>query len=123
MGPLLMCEDEVRRVPPGIPGVYLLHAFDDGWGYYRPIYAGKADALDRRLAQHLVSRATAPEVAFVRVRVQLYFSAAPVLDPFALDRVEAGLVLLLRPPFNRQVPTAQPVYCNLPPMVLERRTH
>jgi hypothetical protein len=122
VGPLVLCREEVGRIPDGVPGVYLLHCFEPTGGYYPVLYAGKAVDLGRRLEQHLRSRCTAPEVVLVREGVRLYFSAAPVLEPGTLDRVEAGLVRVHRPPFNRQRPTAEPLYSNLPPILFERRT-
>lgn len=121
VGPLVLCEEEVGRLPPWIPGVYILHTYDARRGWYPPLYAGKAALLGRRLMQHLGSGATAPEIRLVRARLRLYFSAAPVFDGDDLDALEAGLVHVLRPPFNRQVPKAAPLYSNLPPMILERR--
>ncbi len=124
VGPLVLSCEEVRRVPASIPGVYVLHGYDEDQGAYRPLYVGKATDVRRRMAQHMRSRggSVPPEVALLRRVVQLHFSAAPVLEAPALARLEAGLVLMLRPPFNRQVPAAQPLYPNLPPMVFERRT-
>lgn len=117
VGPLLFCSEEVNRIPSAISGVYILHAFYGSSGWYLPLYVGKASHLHRRLEQHLNST-TAPEIRILRGQLRLFFSAAPVVHGVSLDSVEAGLVALLRPPFNRQVPKALPVWTNLPPMVL-----
>lgn len=117
VGPLLFCGEEVDRIPPRISGVYILHALHSGRGWYAPLYIGKASHLHRRLEQHLNST-TAPEIRILRGQLRLFFSAAPVIHGVNLDSVEAGLVSLLRPPFNRQVPKALPLWASLPPMVL-----
>jgi hypothetical protein len=108
----------VARVPVAIPGVYLIHAFHCEAGVYPPLYAGKAFNLRARLLQHLESRCTTPEFLGARARFVTYFSAAPLLDPSRRDAVEAGLIRLLRPPFNRQVPRGDFICPNLPPLTL-----
>jgi excinuclease UvrABC nuclease subunit len=118
VGPLLFCAEEINRVPPDIAGVYIVHTFHAGRGWYLPIYVGKAQHLHRRLEQHLTST-TAPEIRTLRAQLRLFFSAAPVTHGVNLDSIEAGLIALLRPPFNRQVPKALPTWSTLPPMTLE----
>jgi excinuclease UvrABC nuclease subunit len=119
VGPLGLWEDEVDRVPPLLPGIYLLHVFDRSSGAYPVAYVGKTCDLRRRLRQHLESTSTTPEFEIARRHSALTrFSAAPCRDREALDRVEAGLILRLRPPFNRQVPRAIPLFTNLPPLTI-----
>ena len=118
VGPLVLCEEEVSRVPIGIPGVYMLHNFYAARGRYGAVYVGKARDLRDRLAEHMESTSTSPDLWLLRRRIQMYFSAAPVMDAAGRDAVEAGLIRLLRPPFNRQVPRVRSIYTNLPPMVL-----
>lgn len=113
----MLCDTEVRRVPAGIPGVYLLHTFDARRGWYIPIYVGKTCGLRERLAEHMDSSSSA-DVRLLRLMIQIYFSAARIPDATERDRIEAGLIRLLRPTFNRQVPRGPAVYTNLPPMVL-----
>lgn len=115
-GPLVFCGDEVSRVPAGIGGVYLLQTFSIDSGRYGALYAGKAADLRARLAQHLRTVSTPPEVVIARDRARLFFSAAPVVDDALRGGVEAGLIVRLRPPFNRQIPTSAPVLTSLPPM-------
>lgn len=115
-GPLLLCDEEVGRIPAEVGGVYLIHAFSLEHGQYAVLYAGKATDLRARLTQHGRSVATAPEVRIARGRLRLFFSAAPVLDAALRSRVEAGLIVRLRPPFNRQIPKAAPVLTSLPPL-------
>ena len=116
VGPLILCPSEVRRVPIGIPGVYMLHAFAPSLGGYAVFYVGKASDLRRRLLQHLGGRTAKPSVRAARELDPARWSAAPVPDPGLLSRVEAGLVLALRPACNAQVPSAEPVLVNLPPL-------
>lgn len=120
-GPLVLCGEEVARVPAGIPGIYLLHTFDEMRGAYPALYAGKTRDLRGRLAQHMDTGITSPDVRVVRSRVAMYFSAAPAADAAVRGLVETGLIRLLRPPFNRQVPRGPVLYTNLPPMVLTFR--
>lgn len=118
VGPLVLCDAEVGRVPSGIPGVYLLHVFRPARALYDVFYAGNAGDLRARLGQHLRSASTSPDVRWLRAGMTLHFSAAPVL---ALDdrlAVEAGLIQMLRPPYNRQVPRRPAVHPNLPPFTL-----
>ena len=115
VGPLLLCAEEVARVPPGIPGIYVLQVFSARHGFYPALYVGKSADLARRLAQHMESQSTSPDVIIFRARRRLYFSAAPVLERNERDAIEAGLIQLLRPPCNRQVPRAQPIYPNVTP--------
>jgi len=116
VGPLILCHSEVRRVPPAIPGVYMLHAFAPSRGGYAVFYIGKASDLRRRLLQHLGARTAKPSVRAARELDPARWSAAPVLDCELLARVEAGLILALRPVCNAQVPSAAPVLVNLPPL-------
>ncbi len=116
VGPLILCPSEVRRVPVGIPGIYMLHAFAPSRGGYAVFYVGKASDLRRRLLQHLGGRSAKPSVRAAREVDPACWSAAPILDPGLLSRVEAGLVLALRPVCNAQVPAAAPVLVNLPPL-------
>ncbi len=118
VGPLLLCREEVDRVPVRIPGIYLLHTFDAHRGFYPPLYVGKTHDLHERLSQHLVSVSTTPEIQLLRSRIRMYFSAAPVTERAVRDAVEAALIHLLRPPCNRQVPRVPPLYTNLPLMAL-----
>ena len=116
VGPLILCPSEVRRVPTGIPGVYILHALAPSRGGYAVFYIGKASDLRRRLLQHLGVRTAKPSVSAARDLDPSRWSAAPVLDPGLLARVEAGLIRILRPICNAQVPSADPVLVNLPPL-------
>jgi excinuclease UvrABC nuclease subunit len=118
VGPLVLCAEEVSRVPEGIPGVYLLHSFDRFRGLYPALYVGKAGDLQVRLFQHLQTGSTSPDVRAVRSWTRMYFSAAPVLAVPVRNGIEAGLIRMLRPAFNRQVPRAVPIFTTLPPMVL-----
>lgn len=118
VGPMLLCSEELDRVPSGIPGVYLLHAFRSGRGLYEVFYAGKSGDLRSRLAQHLAAACTSPDVRWLREALTLYFSAAPVRAAAERAALEAGLIQLLRPPYNRQVPRGSAARPNLPPLTL-----
>lgn len=71
---------------------------------FRPLYAGKARCIRRRLAQHFASGNTTPELRALRDQVALYFSAISTPTEAQASWLEAELILRLRPPFNRQVP-------------------
>jgi len=113
---MLLCDEEIRRVPAGIGGVYLIQTFSVDHGHYAVLYAGKAIDLLVRLTQHGKSVATAPEVRIARGILRLFFSAAPLPDAALRSRVEAGLIVRFRPPFNRQIPKATAVLTSLPPL-------
>ena len=115
---MLLCHEELVRVPTEVPGVYLLHAFRAGRGLYEVFYAGKASDLKERLRQHLQSLCTSPDVRWLRATATLYFSAAPVICPDERTAIEAGLIQILRPPYNRQVPRGTSAWPTLPPLTL-----
>lgn len=116
---MLLCAEEVDRIPDEIPGVYILHSFDPGSGFYPPVYVGKTRDLRVRLVQHLDSTSsTSPDVIVARSRFRIYLSAAPVLDTSERDGVEGALIQVLRPRCNRQVPRMVSVYPNLPPLTV-----
>src|SRR5262245_59674634 len=106
IGPLLMCESEICRVPLGIAGIYLLHVFVPKLGGYPVYYVGQSQSLRQRLLKHL--KAAKPSVAAARNLDPPYWSAAPVLAAALRSRVESGLIRLLRPICNLQVPRASP---------------
>lgn len=118
VGPLLLTPHEVRRIPEGIPGVYLLHVVAPRLGGYATFYAGKSHDLRRRLVQHLGERTTKPRITAAQALDKAYWSAAPVLNTGLLPGLEAGLIRLLRPICNYQTPTAVPLVPNLPPLFL-----
>lgn len=113
-GPLLLTPGEIRRVPDGLAGIYVLQAFNVRTGTYPALYVGKAFNLRSRLLQHAKSTSTSPDILAVRDSITTYYSAAPVARPELRAAIESALVQLLRPPCNRQVPLTKPVYPNLP---------
>jgi excinuclease UvrABC nuclease subunit len=117
VGPLVLCLQEVDRVPAGISGVYLLQAFAPRIGGYPVFYVGKSENLHRRLNEHLHWRLTKPLITSIRALEECYFSAAPVAVS-DLAGVEAALIRLLRPPCNQQTPLSSPQISNLPPLRL-----
>src|SRR5688572_11079174 len=52
VGPLILCPTELRRIPYGVAGVYLLHVRAIAHGGYPVFYVGKSDDLRRRLEEH-----------------------------------------------------------------------
>ena len=118
VGPLLLCEVELRRIPEAIPGVYLLHAFVPAAGGYPVVYAGQSRDLRRRLLRHAVGRTAKPIIRVLREAEQMYWSAAPIADAALRARYEAGLIRLLTPSCNDQIPAAAPAIANLPPISL-----
>lgn len=116
-GPLLLVDGEIARIPARIAGVYALQLFDLRSGMYPAFYIGQAQDLKARLLQHAMPKGTSPDVVAVRLLRTTYFSAAPVAGPSMRPAVESALIRLLRPPCNRQVPKASPVFPNLPPSV------
>src|SRR5206468_8481760 len=117
VGPLVLCRQEVNRVPTGISGVYLLQALAACRGAYPVFYVGKSEDLRRRLTKHLNWRMAKPSITAMRTIERCYFSAAPV-GPADLAAVEAALIRLLRPPCNQQTPLCSPQISNLPPLRL-----
>lgn len=121
VGPMLLCSVELRRIPEGVPGVYLLHGFLPAAGGYPVVYAGRSGDLRNRLLRHGCGRSAKPIIRAVRGTEQLYWSAAPVASAALRARAEAGLIRLLEPSCNDRTPTATPVLVNLPPMFIGSR--
>ena len=124
VGLLVLCPAEVRRIPAGISGVYLIHAFVPVAGGYPVVYAGRSRDLRQRLLRHGCGRSAKPIIRAIRRAEPLYWSAAPLADASLRARSEAGLIRLLEPSCNIQTPSAEPVVVNLPPMLIsdpERR--
>ncbi len=117
VGPMRFCRTEVDRVPASVPGVYLLHAYAPQFGGYPVFYVGKSTDLHRRLCEHLEGKRTKAVIARIRRSTAAYFSAAAVYQHVLLDPLESGLISLLRPPCNDQIPTARPLFVKLPPLM------
>lgn len=118
VGPLPLNEDELSRVPEGIPGVYLLHVLARCFGGYVTFYAGRSSNLRRRLQQHLCKRTTKLSIRAVQEIDCAFWSAAPVENPSLLACIESGLIRNLIPICNDQIPGQKPVIVNLPPLFL-----
>src|SRR6266480_68454 len=118
VGPLVLSAGETGRVPPGIPGVYLLHSFAPSHGGYATFYAGKSFDLRRRLRQHIGQRTTKASIRAARELAPAYWSAAPVFDAAEMTLVEAALIASLRPCCNQHIPSSEPLFVNLPPLSL-----
>lgn len=118
VGPLHLCADEVARVPQGVPGIYMLHALAGHLGGYATFYVGKTVDIRRRLQQHLGKRTTKLAIRAAREIDSAYWSAAPVEDAPLLACIESGLIRILQPICNTQVPNSKPVLVNLPPLSL-----
>lgn len=101
-------------MPPSIPGVYMLMAFASKTGKYGSLYCGQTNDLQVRLMQHHSSATTANGFKTLRTQITPYFTAAPVLTPQERLAIEAGLIALLRPPLNRQLPRHAPLFPTLP---------
>jgi len=115
VGPIVMCCQELDRIPAKIAGVYLLHSFSLAWGGYPVFYAGRTVDLRRRLLEHLDSGAKR-SIRVARGLGRTYFSAAPVNNPHLLQEVEAALIRILRPPCNDLVPASSLRFVSLPPL-------
>ena len=115
-GPAVLYESEIGRIPMGVGGVYLLHGFDPVLGAYPVLYAGKAGDLPRGLTDHLTNTRLRRHLRASRGLSRVYFSAAPVPDTEMQARIEGALIRILDPTCNRQVPTAEPLLVNLPPL-------
>lgn len=116
VGPLLLCRDEIARVPRAVGGIYLLHGFAADRGGYPAFYAGQSRDLRRRLFEHLGDATAKPSVAGARRLTRSYFSAARVENPMLRAACESGLIQGLEPVCNDQCPGVAPVFPNLPPM-------
>lgn len=116
-GPMLLCREEVSRIPNGIGGVYLLHSYAHDYGGYPVFYAGRTNNIRRRLWEHSAHPRTKASIRYIQNVDTTYFSAAPV-RPDLIPRVEAFLIRLLHPICNDQVPTAMPLLSTLPPMAV-----
>lgn len=112
-----MAREEVCRIPPGIPGVYLLHAYAPAFGGYPVFYVGSSMNIRRRLNEHLVAKAR-PDIRMITALESVYFSAAPVLPTDLIPGIEAALIEALRPICNYSIPVATLIFVNLPPMSL-----
>ena len=118
VGPMLLCGEEVSRVPNGIGGVYMLHSYACAYGGYPVFYAGRTNDIRRRLWEHATHPQAKYSIRYIQAVDTTYFSAAPI-SPDLAPRVEAFLIRLLNPVCNVQVPTATPLPTTLPPMAVE----
>jgi len=82
VGPLLLDAMEIRRVPPSIPGVYMLMAFASKTGKYGSLYCGQTNDLQVRLMQHHSSATTANGFKTLRTQITPYFT---VLEAKAIN--------------------------------------
>lgn len=114
---MLLCNEEVSRIPYGIGGVYMLHSFSCAYGGYPVFYAGRTNNIRRRLWEHITHPRAKTSIRCIQDIDTTYFSAAPV-GPFLSYRVESFLIRLLDPICNDQVPAAPPLFSNLPPMAV-----
>src|SRR6185437_11000981 len=73
VGPLLLCRDEIERVPRDVAGVYLLHSFAPEFGGYPIFCAGQTSDIRRRLLEHLVRTTTKCDIVALRRLTQPYF--------------------------------------------------
>lgn len=117
LGPCSLCFEEIDRVPSGALGVYSLHVFDRRAGSYPVLYIGQTTDLQRRLREHCDGAGMVPIVAVARRFQPIYFSILPLADAYMLSPAESTLVRLLRPPGNKQVPTARPMLVPAPPII------
>jgi len=115
IGPRLLSTPEVDRISDEAGGVYLLQAFAEKLGGYPAFYAGRSEQLKRRLGEHMDSRRCKGCIRAFRASERTYFSAAILPSHLAVG-VESGLVRLLRPVCNDQVPRAAPILVTLPPL-------
>jgi predicted GIY-YIG superfamily endonuclease len=114
VGPLLLDSAEISRVPPGVPGIYMLMAHLPAYNKFGALYCGQTGDLRVRMSQHCSSDATAGDFLTVRGQFKTYFSAAPVLSRSTRLSFESGLIALRRPPLNRQVPRCARLFPPLP---------
>jgi hypothetical protein len=113
---LALCQTEIDRVPAGAPGVYLLHSFAPAVGGYPVFYAGRTGDLRQRLGQHLDNARPKLSIRIARSIRRPYFSAALVPDKEIQAQIESALIRILEPVCNGQVPEAELVLVNLPPL-------
>jgi predicted GIY-YIG superfamily endonuclease len=106
VGPLLLTPVEIDRVPRGIPGIYLLLLYLADSEAFWPIYCGQSSDLRARLRQHDGHRSSLIDLPAVRRNKSTYLAAAPVFQRGTRLAMEAGLIQLLRPSLNRQIPPA-----------------
>lgn len=118
VGPLHLSFSEVSRVPSAVPGIYMLHVLAGNLGGYTTFYVGKTTDIRRRLLQHLGERTTKSSIRAVQGVDAAYWCAAPVMGAELLGRIESGLIRILQPICNAQVPASIPVLVNLPPLAL-----
>lgn len=118
VGPLLLSRGELARLPDGVPGIYILHLFAAEYGAYPVLYVGKSTNLRRRLHDHVDDLRAKKLFRIARREFRMYFSAAPVMSPRVLDRIESALIRAFRPAGNQQIPAAEPVSVNLPPLTI-----
>ncbi len=115
-GPLVFYQEDVRSIPEGLPGVYVLCAFTIARAVLVPFYVGQSACLRRRLTEHLVGDRTFAR--HLRSRLSTYFSVAVVLNPALRTAAEAALIRMLAPAGNEVVPAAPAVTLNRPPLSL-----
>ena len=117
LGPSALCHPEICRVPVGVLGVYAIQLFDQKAGAYPVLYIGQSRDLQRRLREHCDGTPGAPIVTVGRSMGPTYFSILRLDHETMLSPAESALVRLLRPPGNKQVPGARPLFVPVPPIL------
>ena len=113
-GPATLDHAGVSTIRRSVGGVYVIQ---DHWPERRcyPIaYAGQANDLRARLAQHRREDGNR-WVAHARHRRPLWFSYAPVDNQILRSAAEAALIWIFQPRYNGQVPGVEPLFISLPP--------
>lgn len=114
-GPYRLCATEIDILPAPMLGVYVLQLFA-GFAGYPVFYVGKSGDIQRRLRQHADDDQAKRIIRTVRLTGSAYFSVLPLASVAQLAGVEAGLVWMLRPPCNDQLPQARPIFVPPPPV-------
>jgi hypothetical protein len=114
--PLCLRVEEVRRLPGGVPGVYVLLAFTPDRPVLVPFYVGQSGDLARRLRQHLRSRD--PVIAALPALLSTYAVLARVDDVRLRLAVEGALISDFFPAANERIPSVSTVRVNHPSLCI-----
>lgn len=117
-GPFVLCLEELKHVPHGLPGVYLLSAFTPARPTLTPFYIGQSGDIPRRLGEHLFGHRTFAR--YLRDRLSTYFSAAAVSDRVLRTATEAALIRSYRPAGNDLLPSGPYLDVSLPVLDLPK---
>lgn len=113
VGPRCLTTEEVRGIPDGVPGVYVLMAATPYVAGYTVYYVGESVDVRRRLGEH--TRAPKFILRTLHTHLRTYFAYAQVPTGILRSAAEAALIRMYDPVGNDEVPWALEITVTPPP--------